>query len=195
MLNSSILGDKQLWLYLLYRDIKLRSLPFPKFSQPIDVATAEDVMEWVRNGIILNKSYSAGRNETLCRINMFLHVTWVKLVRGRWLLIACSGLQISKLDLRDLQCFQDNHSKSTFYFPGPITEALLEDDGSEIFIALTIGKRCLTIICDTFRILIYHKGNAKRRYANSLFIGMKRVSAEFANFQDSLLLVSSKSLI
>ena len=138
MLNKLVLSDKQLWLSLFYRETRKRSLPYPKYIQPIDVVTAQDVMEWVRHAIILNRSYSSGRNETLYKIDTTLRVTWTKLVRGRWLLIACSDLKLSELVLLDLY---DTEEKSTFYFSGPITEALLEDSGSEILIALTVGKK------------------------------------------------------
>ena len=141
VLNDLVSDDKQLWLYIFYRDIRLPALPSPRLTRPLDTITAREVIEWVKNGIILNRNYLSGCNDTLFRYDMSMHVTWTKLVRSRWLLVACSNLHLSKLVLWDLNNMQHESYKSTFHFSGPLTEALLEDDGSEILIALTIGSK------------------------------------------------------
>lgn len=70
-----------------------------------------------------------------------MSVTWVRIVRGCWCLIACSNLKDSQLLVWDLQSCQTEHHKSTFYLPGPVADGVIEDNENEILIALTIGTK------------------------------------------------------
>lgn len=149
-MNNSVSDDKQLWLHFLYRDVKLRGLPSPKSTRPLDAIASRDVINWIKNGIVLNRNYLTGYNDTLVRFDMSMHVTWTKIVRGRWVLVACSNLHLSMLILWDLHDTQPNSYKSMLYFSGPVTEALLEDDGSEILIAFTVGTKYVT-----YRLCVY----------------------------------------
>ena len=140
--NNLVSGDKQLWIHIFNRDIKDRNLPSPhKSIWPISASTAQNVTEWVKNGIILGKTYLAGKNEAFVKFDLAMHVTWTKVVRGQWILAACSNLQPSKLFLWDIHSFPSQLSTATFHFSGPVTEALIEDDDSEILIAFTVGKK------------------------------------------------------
>lgn len=133
-------SDKQLWLYILQRDIKPKALPSPRCIRNVEELTAQDVLEWVKNSIILNKSYASGSNRTLIRTNVSMSVTWVRIVRGRWCLIACSNLKNSQLLVWDLQSSQAECLKSTFYLPGPVADGVIEDNKSYL-IALTFGTK------------------------------------------------------
>lgn len=134
-------SDKQLWLHILQRDIKPKASPSPRCIRDIEELTAQDVLEWVKNSIILNKSYASGNNRTLIRTYVSMSVTWVRIVRGRWCLVACSNLKNSQLLVWDLQFSQAEPHKSTFYLPGPVADGVIEDNKNEILIALTIGTK------------------------------------------------------
>ena len=135
--------NKQLWLHLFHREIELRGLPTSDFLHPIDTVTTQDVIAWFRNALILNKNYESGYNETLRRTNIDQHVTWIKLIRGRWVLVASSNLLQSKLVVWDVHSSEHDSYKTVFYFIGPVVEALVQDDGLEVLIAFTLGTRCL----------------------------------------------------
>lgn len=140
-MNSFVSNDKQLWLHILDRDIKSKALPLPKYVRDIDEATAEDVIEWVKNSFLLDNHYSSGEERTLIRENLSISVTWIKLIRGRWCLIACSDLKNSQLVVWDLQASQDDHHEVTFYLPGPVIDGIVEDNKEDILIAFTIGTK------------------------------------------------------
>lgn len=140
-MNGSVSYDKQLWLHILDRDIKSKALPLPKYVRDINEATAEDVNEWVKNSLLLDNHYSSGNEKTLIRENLSMSVTWIKLIRGRWCLIARSDLKNSQLVVWDLQASQDEHHKATFYLPGPVIDGIAEDNKDDILIALTIGTK------------------------------------------------------
>lgn len=140
-MNGSVSYDKQLWLHILDRDIKSKALPLPKYVRDIDEASAEDAIEWVKNSFLLVNHYSSGEERTLIRENLSMSVTWIKLIRGRWCLIACSDLKNSQLVVWDLQASQDEHHKATLYLPGPVIDGIVEDDKEDILIAFTIGTK------------------------------------------------------
>lgn len=68
-------------------------------------------------------------------------ITWTKLIRGRWCLIACSDFFVSQLVVWDLQNPTDQLQKAIFHLPGPVVDGIVEDITSEILIALTLGTR------------------------------------------------------
>lgn len=139
MLNFYVTSNKQLWLHFLNRDIKPKVLPLPKYTREVEEANAQDVMEWVKNGIILCKSYASGDDRTLIRTNVSMSVTWVRLVRGRWCLIGCSNLDLSQLIVWDL--FATPLHAATFHLPGPVVDGTIDETKAEVLIALTIGSR------------------------------------------------------
>lgn len=96
-------------------------------------------MEWVKNGIILCKSYASGDDRTLIRTNVSMSVTWVRLVRGRWCLIGCSNLDLSQLIVWDI--FATPLHATTFHLPGPVVDGTIDETEVEVLIALTIGSR------------------------------------------------------
>lgn len=145
-LNSSVSDDKQLWLHILERDIRCMALPFPKYVRDINEASAKDVIEWVKNSVILDKSYSSGVEKILIREDLSISATWTKLVRGRWCLIAGSDLNESQLIVWDLHASQDEHHKATFYLPGPIVDGIVEDNRDEILVALTVGTKLARLL-------------------------------------------------
>lgn len=70
-----------------------------------------------------------------------MSITWTKLIRGRWCLIACSDFLVSRLVVWDLQNPIDQLQKAIFHLSGPVVDGIVEDITSEVLIALTLGKR------------------------------------------------------
>lgn len=114
--------------------------------QSIEKVTACDVEHWVKSGCVLAKNYSSGLNTTVARTNLSQSVTWVKLVRGRWALIACSDFISSRLLVWDVQLASSHILRATFHLPGPVVDGLIKDSSCEVLIALTLGKRYATFV-------------------------------------------------
>ncbi len=100
--NERISRSKALWLSILDREILSRGLPLHRGRIHIDSSTAEQIESWVKCALVLQKAYSTGASSEVSRVNLELCVTWLKVVRARWCIVAASDTEQSRLSLIDL---------------------------------------------------------------------------------------------
>lgn len=71
------------------------------------------------------------------RVKLKLRVTWLKIIRTCWCLVASSSEAESRLTVWNLRG-RCSISKE-YYLPGPVVDGAADDDGTDIVVALTIG--------------------------------------------------------
>lgn len=87
-MRDLISGDKQLWVNILKRELLEREIALPAYRRSLEDASASHVESWLRTGLQLERSYGSGHVATTVRWNVERCVTWARLIRGRWCLIA-----------------------------------------------------------------------------------------------------------
>ncbi|TDL27954.1 hypothetical protein BD410DRAFT_824728 [Rickenella mellea] len=142
-LNASISDDKQLWVGCSARTLTTSgyhnySIPYRRSMEDVD---ASDVRSWLAHGMSLHRGYSSS-SPTIQKLDSMAPriVTWVRLMRGRWCLVASANVSESRLTLWDLSSRSGRpHPCSEIFFPGPIMDGQIDDDLTAIRIALTVG--------------------------------------------------------
>ncbi|TDL13259.1 hypothetical protein BD410DRAFT_903336 [Rickenella mellea] len=143
-LNASISDDKQLWVGWSARTLTTSgyhnySIPYRRSLEDVD---ASDVRSWLAHGISLYKGYTSS-SPTIQKLDSMAPriVTWVRLIRGRWCLVASSNVSESRLTLWDLSSRSGGpHPCSEIFFPGPVMDGQIDDDLTSIRIAVTVGS-------------------------------------------------------
>ncbi|TDL27932.1 hypothetical protein BD410DRAFT_799302 [Rickenella mellea] len=137
-LNISISNDKQLWADCARRELtncQRRLIPH-RILKSFEDASGLDVQFWVRHALSLDKNYASSKYA----------VTWLRLIRGRWCLVASSNLNESRLTLWDLSTGSDKpHPCAKLLLPGPVMDGQVEDASNTIRVAVTIGSRDLFV--------------------------------------------------
>ena len=109
-------------------------------STAVQKLGTEVVRFWAWKALNLQRAY---KDPACASINFFgdlLYVTWAKLIRGRWCLVASSDHLQSQLFVFDgLRGFQSD--KYVFYLDGPVMDGVVEDTPHGINLALSIGAR------------------------------------------------------
>ena len=107
---------------------------------PLELATAHHIESWVRAAIRLRVNYTTKPKAELQRICLAnnLRVTWSKLVRTRWCLVAASALSESRLSVWDISSGSWT-LRGEWFLDGPVIDGHLEDIGKSVTVALTIG--------------------------------------------------------
>lgn len=133
-------NDKQLWLHIFKSEVIIREVFLPEFLLPVENASAIHVREWTKHALALGKSYEKGFNLSLVRKKEAMSVSWVKLFRGRWCLIACSNVVESQIQIWDLGTRIPKEPIARFYLTAPVVDGIAEDADQSAHIALTLGK-------------------------------------------------------
>lgn len=76
-------------------------------------------------------------------------ITWLRLLRGRWCLVASSDAEEkrhSRLSIWDSRAESDTvtatlQMRAEMFLPGPIMDGESEDDGVSIKVAVTVGSK------------------------------------------------------
>ncbi|KLO11326.1 hypothetical protein SCHPADRAFT_831280 [Schizopora paradoxa] len=136
-INQSVSDDKQLWLNLIARYVLCHSINLHPLRTKLEDASAKHVESWLRCAIYSQRVFSSELKPNIFRVKLNLHVTWLKIIRIRWCLVASSSPNESRLTIWNLD---GTPSISKEYFiSGPVVDGLVDDDGSQIIAALTIG--------------------------------------------------------
>ena len=134
--------DKQLWVHIVERYVHScgSHLPVQIEARALGELEASTVQFWARTAFELNRTYTKHGRRKMSYIDGLTCVTWIKLVRGRWCLVASSDLTQSRLivfdGLRGLQNYE-----TEVFLEGPVMDGVLEDSVAGINIALSIGSR------------------------------------------------------
>ncbi|TDL20793.1 hypothetical protein BD410DRAFT_829447 [Rickenella mellea] len=141
-MNISISQDKQLWVGCAARQLPADNYLIP-YRRSLENVDASDVRSWLGHGMSLHRSYSSF-SPTIQKLDSIVPRidTWVKLIRGRWCLVASSNVSESRLTLWDLSTRSGccPHLCCEIFFPGPIMDGQIDDDRTTIRIAVTVGS-------------------------------------------------------
>jgi len=137
-LNAAISVSKQLWVKILERDVLAKHMNLHPLRTRLEQSSASHVESWLRCAIHLQHAHQSGIQPTVTRIKLDLRVTWLKIIRTCWCLVASSSERESRLTIWQLQGARPSISKE-YYLPGPVIDGSIDDDGSNVVVALTIG--------------------------------------------------------
>ena len=70
-------------------------------------------------------------------------VTWVKLIRGRWCIVASSDSLCSRLMVFDGLNGLQSSPKYESFLEGPVMDGVVDDTAHGINMALSIGTQCV----------------------------------------------------
>ncbi|KAL5513821.1 hypothetical protein ACEPAH_4222 [Sanghuangporus vaninii] len=137
-----ISSDKQDWVYLYNTITKARSLPMPTNLKILDEAETQDVISWFLHSISLNFNYTSERRKLSVynvAIKPGLRVTWLKLIRARWCLIAAADYGKSELSLWEISSYQQTCMVARVYLDAPVMDGEIDycDGGAKC--AATVG--------------------------------------------------------
>lgn len=140
-LSILISEDKHLWLALLARvSQSLGNSPVPRF-QSVEGATATHVESWLRAIWVLRRQYESGKAPLRAKAFAGLCVTWVKVVRSNWCLIATSDKSHSRIALWNAAEVHDLRLCAEVFLPGPVLDGQIDDSALIVRFAVSIGMR------------------------------------------------------
>jgi hypothetical protein len=79
------------------------------------------------------------------RLKLPQSITWLRLVAGRWIFVASSDNEVSKISCWDLSSFFQGNIEpiAEAYLPGQVKTGQLEVQNGGIILALGLGPRCV----------------------------------------------------
>ncbi|KLO11327.1 hypothetical protein SCHPADRAFT_855527 [Schizopora paradoxa] len=137
-LNTAIMSNKQLWISILERDVLSRGINLHPLRISKDEASVQHVESWIRCALSLSRAHREERRPITTHVKLELRVTWLKILRINWCIVASSSERESRLTIWNLQGGSPAISKE-YYLPGPVGDGVVDDGGSGITLALTIG--------------------------------------------------------
>lgn len=157
-----IFEDRYLWLSALK---KCRNKPsyLQGNAIPVEDASAETLRAWVKHAYVLRRAYQRpSLDRAIVRVDTPARVTFVRLVRGRWFLVASSNTTISELSVWEIISPSNCSLRNRVYFPAPVLDGMVDDGGSYIRLAVTVGTWCVNsqfpvyyLTCSSSVILVY----------------------------------------
>ena len=141
--STAISGDKQLWSQILDRDVKGRSLPVPYNSANFEGTSAYELECLVRRAVLLERKYNSNGKLSFRKIDNphRLGMTWAKLIRGRWCLIATADTYRSELSVWEIQSNGETVLSSRIFLQGPVLDGVIDESLGSVNVALTVGTR------------------------------------------------------
>ena len=116
-------------------------LPLQIENTPLKNLDVKTLEYWARSAFVLDKIYNGLGTNTFSIIRGLSYVTWVKLIRGRWCLVASSDKLQSRFTVYDGIGGLRAREKQDYYLDGPVLDGVVEDTPLGINIALSIGTR------------------------------------------------------
>ncbi|KAL5513817.1 hypothetical protein ACEPAH_4218 [Sanghuangporus vaninii] len=141
-LTDAISNDKNLWSHIFKRELKKRTLPIPSNLRSIDEVEGVDIESWVKHIHVLDGVYDAPDKELSIhdvRIHPELRVTWLKLIFGRWCLIAGSNDDKSELSLWRISPDSEIRRAALVYLDAPVLDGQIDCSDSTVRCAVTVG--------------------------------------------------------
>lgn len=141
----TISATKQLWLNSAYNDVLLRGLDFPPYTRSFFELTRCETQALVVMTLKLHAEFSGTEcHPDSIHIPQSRSVTWLRLVHGRWLLIALSDESTSSITLWSLQeMAQSEKNKkplSEFFLPYPVLNGIVSVNNDTLVIALELAS-------------------------------------------------------
>lgn len=133
---------KQLWIALLESELPTRSLHLPSYMRPLD-ELSEQAFEALSIHMIRLRQYlcTQQRPPTVALLHGKRSVTWVRLIRDRWLVVAASNETSSVLylwSMRSLQSQEDIKLEPACeaYLEGPVINGMTDSEDEQAVLAL-----------------------------------------------------------
>lgn len=139
-IHIRVTEDKQLWIAILQDHIVRKRRPLPTYRRPLYEASAGDIQCWIKQSFIVEENYQSGCVRS-SRTTTHKGITWVKLVRGRWCLVASADLEQSRLSVWNITLSSLHGPCTELSLEGPLTDGMVEDLGYSVHAAVTIATR------------------------------------------------------
>lgn len=140
-LRSTIIEDRYFWLSVLIRGAEYELSRLPANALPNQDASVNVLRACVKHAYLLKKFYQCpSLDRAIIRIDTPARVTFVKLIRGRWFLVASSNTTISELSVWEILSPSTCALQDRVYFPAPILDGILDDDRNNIRLAISIAS-------------------------------------------------------
>lgn len=138
--------SKQLWLAIMQRDVLRRNLPMPAYCRHNDFLSSAECEALVVHSLCLYRTMRRGALQhppVTISFPQSRSVTWVKLIRGQWLLVACSDRASSTLCLWSLIELLRSPGvappAAQTFLDGPVAGGLIDiQDDDRLVIALEV---------------------------------------------------------
>lgn len=143
-LRASILGDKHIWAHILDEGRRNGKLHVPSNLVPLVEASARTVRTLVKHAIVLREAYERpSLKRGLIRMDTPARVTFARLLRGRWCLVASSNTSISELSIWEIVSPSSCILHYRTYLRAPVVDGCVDDGGHYVRLAITIAARCV----------------------------------------------------
>lgn len=121
-----VCSSQRVWLDVLSRDVHSRSVPTPHYSQPLSSLSGGECEALALHTMRLQDQLCSPKDNAVkfATLHGKRSVTWVRLVQGKWLLVASSERTASVITLWDVASLLSPSSSSSP--PVPTSEASLE---------------------------------------------------------------------
>ncbi|EKM48114.1 uncharacterized protein PHACADRAFT_203235, partial [Phanerochaete carnosa HHB-10118-sp] len=142
---------KNVWVHILRRDLISARLPFPSCCRPVRDLTGPQLEALLSHALCLERDIlqpPERRSLHIVPLHQKRSVTWVKLVRAQWLVVAASDASVSVLSIWSLASLLDSRGSqgllSEIHLSGPVRGAILDlaDDrdgrDDQVIVALDI---------------------------------------------------------
>lgn len=156
-LQTAISRDKQLWAHILDRDIKAKSLPLPYNLRSIEDVDVRGLESCVKHAVTLSQSYAQADVKLFTREienRRGLAVSWLKLLRGRWCLVASSNTEESQFSIWKILSEDGVDLATRIYLEAPVIDGLVDESDGRLRCVVTVGSSSVSIsfshkLCDS----------------------------------------------
>ncbi|EJD04761.1 uncharacterized protein FOMMEDRAFT_132664 [Fomitiporia mediterranea MF3/22] len=140
--SFGISNDKQLWTYLFKQHVIRNSLPVPHYLRCIKDVEARDIESLVKHAVLLDRDYATiWRKLHVRRIENSRDsaITWLRLIRGRWALVASADMNRCELTIWDIPPKGEMKLAAKAFVEAPVTDGIVDESDTQVQCALTIG--------------------------------------------------------
>lgn len=143
-LRTSIVEDKHIWIRILDEGTRSGKLHVPSNLVSLEEASARTIQRWVKHAIVLREAYERpSLKRGLIRMDTPARVTFARLIRGKWCLVASSNTSISELSIWEIVSPSSCILHYRTYLQAPVVDGCVDDGGHYVRLAITIAARCV----------------------------------------------------
>ncbi|CAL1697063.1 unnamed protein product [Somion occarium] len=137
---AQLTKTKQLWCQLYRRVVAEQGIPVFPYMRPLDILSPSLVEALVVHMVRLDEKTMSQKGARLVPLHQPRSVTWIRLVRGQWLLVASSDLNTSVISLWSLSSLLSSPESSKpiveAYLDAPVAYGMVQCYNDELFVAL-----------------------------------------------------------
>ncbi|EJD00091.1 uncharacterized protein FOMMEDRAFT_142533 [Fomitiporia mediterranea MF3/22] len=140
--SSCISSNKQLWTHMFKQHVIRNSLPFPHYLRCIKDVEAHDIESWVRHAVSLDRNFATVRRRLHVRRVTNSHglaITWLRLIRGRWALVASADVNRCELMIWEIPLKGEMKLAARKFVEAPVIDGVVDESETQVQCAITIG--------------------------------------------------------